>query len=319
MGGACTSPGPEARGSTTSTSTVAPSDPDEVAQDLSGTVDIGGGRRMHIECSGTGAPTVVLVSGLRASARDWQISESAATPPAAPVFEQVAQTNRVCAYDRPGTVVGDATSRSDPTTQPTTAAAAAADLHATLAAAGEVGPFVLASHSVGGLIGRVFATTFPDDVAGIVLIDAPSEFLQDNETPEQWAVQRRLMRVDASEIADSVQEYPDIERLDIDATFEQLRAAPALRPMPLVVVSADELLGPAFPAMIAAGQLPPGIDPGFGFTFDVAQAKAQAQLAQLLPGAVHITETNSGHDVHLIQPQIVVDAIRSVVERSRGA
>jgi len=282
-------------------------------------VDVGGGRRMYLECAGTGSPTVVLVSGQRSSAAEWHTTRSAATPPAPPVFEEVAKRTRVCAYDRPGTIVDEGPSRSDPVPQPTNAAAAAADLHALLAAAGEEGPFLLVGHSIGGTVVRAFTAAHPDDVGGMVLIDPPSEFLQDAETPEQWAIQRRLMKVDAAEIADSVAEYPDIERIDIDATFATLRAAPPLPPIPLVVLSADELLAPQIPALIASGALPPDTPPDFGAIFDAAQAKAQARLAQLTPDAVHITETNSGHDIHLVQPQLVTDAVLQVAARMRTA
>lgn len=280
--------------------------------DFAGRIDIGGGRSMYVECSGSGSPTVVLVSGLRSSAQEWHTTRSTASPPARPVFEDVARTHRVCAYDRPGTVVGEGTSRSDPVPQPTHAAAAADDLHALLATIGERRPVVLVGHSIGGTIVRLYAAAHPDDVAGMVLVDAASEFLQDAETPDQWKIQRRLMKVDGADIADSVAEYPDIERFDIDATFASLRAAPPLRPMPLVVISADELLAPRFPAMIAAGTLPADTPADFGATFDAAQARAQAGLARLVPDAVHITRTESGHDVHLLQPQIVTESIRRV-------
>ena len=86
--------------------------------------------------------------------------------------------------------------------------------------------------------------------------------------------------------------------------------------MPLVVLSADELLGPLFPTMIASGAVPAGTPPGFGATFDAAQAKAQARLAELVPDAVHVTQTNSGHDIHLLQPQLVVDAVHEVIVQS---
>ena len=147
----------------------------------------------------------------------------------------------------------------------------------------------------------------------MVLIDASSEFRQDAETPEQWAILRVLMRVDAVDVAESVAEYPDIELFDIDATFAQLRAAPGLRPMPLVVLSADELLGPTFPDLIASGAVPADVPPGFGDVFDVATVEAQARLAKLVPGAVHVTDTRSGHDIHLVQPQLVVTAIEDVL------
>ena len=172
---------------------------------------------------------MVLVSGLRGSAEEWNTTESTVTPPAPPVFGEVAKITRVCAYDRPGTVVGDSFSRSDPVPQPTTSGAAATDLHLLLSAAGEPGPYVVVGHSFGGTIARLFAATHPDDVVGMVLTDPPSEFLQDNETPEQWAIQRKLMRVDGADIAESIAEYPDIERFDVEASFAAARRS---RPEP---------------------------------------------------------------------------------------
>ena len=76
---------------------------------------------------------------------------------------------------------------------PTTAGDAVADLHALLSAAGEAKPYVLAGHSYGGLIVRLYASTYPEDVSGLVLVDALSEGIQDAETPEQWAIQRKLI------------------------------------------------------------------------------------------------------------------------------
>lgn len=307
-----------ARGPRTTSGRAIPGGPTTRTETIARTFDVGGGRSMYLECAGRGSPTVVLVSGLRSSAFEWHTTDPESTSPAAPVFEQIARTNRVCAYDRPGTVVGDQISRSDPVPQPTDAAKATADLHALLAAAGEQGPFVPVGHSIGGTIVRLYAMTHPDQVVGMVLVDATSEFLQDAETPDQWRIQRVLMRVDAADIPESVAEYPDIERFDIDATFAELRAAPRLRPMPLVVLSADELLAPGFPALIASGAFPASVPPDFGAVFDAAQAEAQARLAELVPGAVHVTDTNSGHNIHLARPRLVVDAVRDVVARVRA-
>ena len=146
---------------------------------FAGLVDIGGGRKMYLKCSGRGSPTVVLVGGLRASADDWDISDKSKPT----VFTGVGKFTRVCACDRPGTPVGEKPSRSDPVPQPTTAKDAVADLHALLSAAGEAGPYVLVGHSYGGLIVRLYASTYPKEVSGLVLVDALTEGLQDAETP----------------------------------------------------------------------------------------------------------------------------------------
>ena len=86
-------------------------------------VDIGGGRKMYLKCRGTGSPTVVLVGGLRASEEDWSIADKSAPT----VFPEVGKFTRVCAYDRPGTPVGEKPSRSESVPQPTTARDAVAD------------------------------------------------------------------------------------------------------------------------------------------------------------------------------------------------
>jgi pimeloyl-ACP methyl ester carboxylesterase len=275
--------------------------------DFAGLVDIGGSRKMYLKCRGKGSPTVVLVGGLRASAEDWSTADKSA--PA--VFPEVSKFTRVCACDRPGTPVDDKPSRSDAVPQPTTAKDAVADLHALLSAIGETGPYVLVGHSYGGLVVRLYASTYPKDVAGLVLVDALSEGLRDAETPKQWAIQRKLIEGDVRE---SLTLYPALERIDVDRSFDQIRAAPPLRPLPLVVLSADKPWGPQLPSMIAAGKLPADVPQDFGYVTDAAQKQAQERLASLTPNAKHITNTHSGHEIHKEQPQLVVDAIRKVVE-----
>jgi len=282
--------------------------------DFAGSVDIGSGRKMYLKCTGEGSPTVVLVGGLRASAEDWSISDKSKPT----VFTQVGKFTRVCACDRPGTPVGEKPSRSDAVPQPTTATDAVADLHALLGAAGEVGPYVLVGHSYGGLIVRLYASTYPKDVFGLVLVDALSEGLQDAETPQQWAIQRKLIQGDDPE---SLALYPALERIDVQRSCHQMRAASALPSMPIVVLSADRPWGPEVQSMITAGKLPGDVPPDFGYVVDAAQKKAQERLAKLVPNEKHITKTNSGHEIHKEQPQLVINAIREVVDavrRGRG-
>ncbi len=119
-------------------------------------VDIGGGRRMQIECRGTGSPTVVLETGL-----DY-FGELAW----AKVFDRLAEITRTCAYSRAGIVW------SDDKPGPHDGVGVAHDLHATLAAAGEKGPFVLAGMSLGGPYSTIYTGLYGDQVAGLVYVDA---------------------------------------------------------------------------------------------------------------------------------------------------
>jgi pimeloyl-ACP methyl ester carboxylesterase len=199
--------------------------------------------------------------------------------------------------------------------QPTTAGGAVADLHALLSTLTRSSPYVLVGHSYGGLIVKLYARTYPGDVAGLVLVDALTEGLQDAETPEQWAIQRVLATGDISK---APEDYPDLERMDIDRSFAETRAAPPLQPMPLLVLSADRPWGPQVPAMIAAGQLAADTPPDFGYVTDTAQKQAHAKLAALVPGAKLVTKTDSGHEIHKEQPQLVIDAIREVVDAVRN-
>ncbi|WP_159013101.1 alpha/beta fold hydrolase [Acidisoma sp. S159] len=283
----------------------------QAAGNFAGLIDVGGGRKMYLECRGTGSPTVVLVGGLKASAGDWNITRDKAPT----VFSAVADVTRVCAYDRPGTPVGEQPSRSDPVRQPTTAGDAVRDLHALLGSAHESAPYVLVGHSYGGLVAKLYAQTYPRDAAGLVLVDALSEGLQEAETPRQWATQRKLMEGD---IAAGLALYPALERIDPDLSFDQVRAAPPLSLLPLIVLSADRPWGPQVPALIANGTLPADIPPNFGYITDAAQKKAQDRLAALVPGARHITRTKSGHEIQKEQPGLVTDAVIDVVNAVRA-
>ncbi len=278
---------------------------------IAGPVSIGGGRTMYVECRGAGTPTVVFVSGLRFAADQWSMT---ANPSSTSAFDGAVQFTRTCVYDRPGVVVGGTSfSRSSPVMQPITTTDAVADLRAMLGAIGETGPIVLAAHSYGGQIARLYTSTYPHDVAGLVLIDAQSEELQTLLSPVEF---QEFLRLNAPQ-RDSLEEYPAIERADFERSFAQIRTAPPIKSLPLVVLSADRSVAPQIAAGIANGTLPADILPSYGAAIDAAQPIVQRHLAELVPGATHITNTHSGHDINIEQPQLVIDAIHQVVDALR--
>jgi pimeloyl-ACP methyl ester carboxylesterase len=131
--------------------------PDVIAGPMPGRLVDVGGYRLHLSCTGTGAPTVVLLNGLGETSPLW-----------ARVNPTIAATARVCAYDRAGQ------GWSDDSPNPADATNAATDLHRLLTAAGESGPFVMAGHSIGGVHALTYAHLYPHDVAGLVLLDSAS-------------------------------------------------------------------------------------------------------------------------------------------------
>jgi pimeloyl-ACP methyl ester carboxylesterase len=148
-------------------STPAAASPTAASGDFTGLVDIGGGRRLWLECRGEGSPTVILEAGAGNDADTWDAVGLPAASEQTAVLPGVAAFTRVCAYDRPGTILDlEHRSRSDPVPMPRIAGDIVADLHALLGAAAIPGPYVLAGHSFGGLVSRLYAATYPDEVVG---------------------------------------------------------------------------------------------------------------------------------------------------------
>jgi pimeloyl-ACP methyl ester carboxylesterase len=267
-------------------------------KDFAGLVDIGGGRKIYMECQGKGSPTVVLVSGFRGAHDDWtHVIDSGGEPKpsGSAVFPEVSKFSRVCAYDRPGTTRFDGTlSPSTPVRQPTIAQDGAADLHALLRAAKQKGPYVLVAHSWGGLIVRQYASTYPEEVSGLVLLDAGSEFLQDTLTPAQWAMFVRG--------AKKLGEPKTLEAADYQPSVRALRAAPPVGEIPAVVLTSDQCF-----------EFVPGSDAKATCS---AWREAQDLLAAHLD-AKHITDTNSGHFIQGENPKLVVASVRKVVDAAR--
>ena len=135
-----------------------------------------GGHRLHLDCHGHGGPTVVLSNGLGEISASW-----------ARIAGPVAQTTRVCAYDRAGQ------GWSEDADSPQDGITSAKDLHTLLAAAGEHGPFVLVGHSIGGTYTMTYAARYPEQVVGMVLLDSssPEQLTKIPAFPGQYAVMRR--------------------------------------------------------------------------------------------------------------------------------
>jgi pimeloyl-ACP methyl ester carboxylesterase len=136
---------------------------------------------MHIHCVGEGSPTIVLEAGGISFSLEWYW-----------VQQQLSETHQVCSYDRAGN------GWSEPSPQPRTASQIAQELNAALNAAGISSPIVLVGHSYGGVLSRVYAQQYPDQVAGVVLVDSaillPETFATDDAFL-QWKRENDLLQV----------------------------------------------------------------------------------------------------------------------------
>lgn len=234
----------------------------------SGRADIGG-FELAYECRGEGEPTVILEAGLGAAGTEEFFG----------VIDQVADISRVCTYDRAGTWTSD----DRPGGEHVTAGLMADELHRLLDVLRIRLSVVLVGHSYGGMPLRAFEGTYPNDVAGMVLIDVSSE-------PEVPVYER----LDAGPWIDGT------DRIDIHATVRELHAAGDLGDIPLIVVTAgiieDEWLA----------------------TVPKLAARAQARLARLSSNAMQVVATHSGHFVHEDAPDVVLAAIAQLAEAARS-
>jgi pimeloyl-ACP methyl ester carboxylesterase len=278
-------------------------------------VDVGG-YRLHLHCIGQGSPTVVLDAGLGAFSLDWGA-----------VQPQIAKSTRVCAYDRAGL------GWSDPGPTPRSPEQFASELHALLTKGGVEGPYVLVAHSISGKTARLFANRHPDEVAGIVLVDARHEFVDDHRAPERlaaddaeqrqfqnmikWMARFGLVRLLWAPAWPSAQ--PGSENLSpetrtaigilqarprqIESALAEdeakmdsnnlLRTAASLRATPLIVLASGE-----------------NVD------HDPIWKEAQQIMAGLSSNS-RLTIAHSGHAVHFEQPAQVAESTRQVVDAAR--
>ena len=140
-----------------------------IGKDFSGPVDIGGGRKLFAECTGSGEPTIAFESGDEGYHSQW-----------ASVVAGLSGQTRICTYDRFGN------GASDPATGCRRMKELRGDLEALLRALGEDGPYVLVGHSGGGFLMAGFAYAHPDDVAGMVLVETPRAIIPEEAPATYW-------------------------------------------------------------------------------------------------------------------------------------
>lgn len=281
-------------------------------------VDVGG-YSMHLYCTGEGgAPTVVMDSGLGGTVLDWQL-----------VQPEVAGFARVCTYDRAGM------GWSEPGTQPRTSQQIVEELHALLGNAGVEGPYVLVGHSLGGTNVQLYASEYPDEVAGMVLVDSAfydSPSYVDPElqnalaetipSPGSSLLTKILATIGVTRLpytfggetderaAISTHAKDTYEIMDEHSSFEesfkqQLASPVSLGDKPLVVLS-------------AGAREFPGFSQEQSDQYNEAWTKSGAALTQVSQNSEQIIAEDSGHYIHLEQPDLVIDAIRQVVDAARN-
>lgn len=287
-------------------------------------VDVGG-HELHIHCVGTGSPTVILESGLGSGVLSWQL-----------VQDEIARTTRVCSYDRAGL------GWSDPAPAQQDLEQVVASLQELLKAADVGGPYVLAGHSLGGILVRVFATSWPQDVVGLVLVDSSHEGQRPRLPAEMWTMLEgyqlmlRRMRLVAPfgllrfTAMDDISGYlPDSLRATGTALGHRSHTIDTVhREWTLFNTSQFEVLEPgyfsAMPLFVLTRGKPvsdaeaPGLSTETRQEFSRSWNELQQELAALSSNSARVIAENSEHYIMIDQPELVVDAVQRVVEAARN-
>lgn len=285
-----------------------------------------GGATVHLHCVGEGLPTVLIEAGAGSFSLDWSA-----------VQRTLSSRTRVCAYDRPGLGWSpplDGGEAWDP----------AADVPRLLAAAGEVGPFVLVGHSLGGLYVQGIAHRHPDEVVGVVLVDSahprqhewlPPAALEAHEEGYRQlrlfaalariGIPRLVLALDPSMAGDLSALSPEERRwrIGISASSRYLRSVADEAGSVDGVLARAGVAPAAFPdvplVVVARGRADPvpGLSPADAEATERAWREMQVKLAGLSPQGRLVVAENSGHNVMLDEPEVVVRAVEQVLEAAR--
>jgi pimeloyl-ACP methyl ester carboxylesterase len=273
-------------------------------------VDVGG-FKMHIDCTGEGAPTVILDSGLGDTYISWR-----------KVQPQITKFARVCSYDRAGL------GYSDPSARPRTSKDIAEELHMLLQAARIAPPYVLVGHSMGGFDVRLYASLYRSEVAGMVLVDAshpdqekrlPAElknfegsWMREAEFLEftmPFGVPRLLGLCDEDPVVRAAEcnwhtaREGVAEMKSFSESASQTATAGPLGDLPLTVLSHD-------PDKSSA-ELPTDL----AKPTNEAWEKMQEEMAHLSPRGTQTIARNSAHYIQIDRPDVVVEAVHNVVDQ----
>lgn len=271
-------------------------------------------RGMHLNCTGAGDITVILEAGANVHSDTWAV-----------VQPELSAITRTCSYDRAGY------GWSDPDAHEATPERMAQNLHALLNAARVQPPYILVGHSSGGRITRLFTALYPDEVAGLVFIDARHESMEPTDrTPEQTIADReafesslnlyrtlrtagiaRLFGLSLGRAVDpSLAHYPD------DVAYRLVMFA--ARESTLQTMMAESRGSTANDDQLRAAVLPIGL-PVYVLTADSSLENdgweaGQAQLAALSANSAWDVVANSSHNIHADQPHAILNGVRRVYE-----
>lgn len=270
-------------------------------------VDVGT-HKLHLNCYGEGGPTVIADSGLGSFSLDWVL-----------IQELVRQDVKLCAYDRAGY------GWSDAGPAPRTTDRIVDELHTLLFNAGLPPPYILIGHSFGGYNMQYFAKSYPDETAGLILVDS-SHPDQAERLPELPVIRENTRMSNIVPIFTSLSMYdlfPEYVReqllhlMTLRKSYNtQLREFRNITTSGRQVANSGRL--PAVPLIVISRGQRNWPDTPYGNSLEYEWRAMQHELALQIPRGRQIIAINSGHQIHLEQPVVVSTAILTMVKEIRN-